>query len=99
VEERKRISLENAKRNGNIISGARNIKDPNTEESCKWAESYYNQIRAQSTDCEKIAKRLNVDIKDVRKIKNYLFYDKSLYDEDLEIWRRFDADAAIAQSW
>ncbi len=34
-----------------------------------------------------------------KKIKSYLFEDKSLFDSDTGEWRRSDPDCAIAQSW
>lgn len=51
------------------------------------------------TDTDKIARNTGRTIDEIQKIKNYLFIDKSLYDENLGEWRRFDPDCAIAQSW
>ena len=60
---------------------------------------YYDEIRSFSTDAKKIAQNLGKNEEDIRKIKAYLFEDKSLYDSDTGEWRRFDPDCAIAQSW
>ncbi len=60
---------------------------------------YYEEIRHFSTDTVKIAENLGVDEADIRKIKEYLFENPSLYEEDTGEWRRFDTDCAIAQSW
>lgn len=87
-----------SKNNDKIISGGR-ILDPNSEEAIKWAEKYYEQIRKKSTDYIKIAERLNMDVAEVKEIKDYLFVNKSKYDDISKEWTRFDADAAIAQSW
>ena len=65
----------------------------------KFAEMYYKEIRSFSTDAKKIAGNLNKKESDIRKIKSYLFEDKSLLDTDTGEWRRFDPDCAIAQSW
>ena len=81
-----------------IISGAR-ITDIFSEEADEFAEMYYKEIRSFSTDAKKIAENLNKKESDIRKIKSYLFEDKSLLDTDTGEWRRFDPDCAIAQSW
>ena len=81
-----------------IITGAR-ITDPLSKEADKFAEMYYREIRSFSTDAEKIAKNLGKRKSDIKQIKTYLFEEKSLYDEDVGEWRRFDSDCAIAQSW
>ena len=87
----------NGRRNG-IITGAR-ITDPLRKEADEFAEMYYREIRNFSTDAEKIAKNLGKRKSDIKRIKMYLFEEKSLYDEDIREWRRFDSDCAIAQSW
>ena len=81
-----------------IISGAR-ITDIFSKEADEFAEMYYKEIRSFSTDAKKIAGNLNKKESDIRKIKSYLFEDKSLLDTDTGEWRRFDPDCAIAQSW
>lgn len=81
-----------------IITGAR-ITDPLSKEADEFAEMYYREIRNFSTDAEKIAKNLGKRKSDIKRIKMYLFEEKSLYDEDIREWRRFDSDCAIAQSW
>ena len=81
-----------------IVSGAR-ITDPNSDYANEFAKVYYPQIRKRSTDCKKIVQNIDVPEADIKAIKNYLFMDNSLYDEDLQMWRQFDADCAISQSW
>jgi hypothetical protein len=83
---------------GTMISGAR-ITDIFSKEADEFAEMYYKEIRSFSTDAKKIAGNLNKKESDIRKIKSYLFEDKSLLDTDTGEWRRFDPDCAIAQSW
>ena len=80
------------------ISGAK-ITDPDSAEGQEFAEKYYSQIRLMRRDVSKIADNTGFSEDDIRQIKNYLFINKSYYDEDLGIWRRFDPDCAIAQSW
>lgn len=81
-----------------LITGAR-IIDPDSTEGIKFAKMYYDEIRSFSTDAKKIAKNLGKEEPDIKKIKAYLFEDKSLYDPDTKSYRRFDPDCAIAQSW
>ena len=88
----------NSGESGIIISGAR-ITDPFSKEAEQFAEMYYEEIRHFSTDYKKIANHLGKSEEDVKKVKAYLFEDKSLFDEDINEYRRFDPDCAIAQSW
>lgn len=90
--------LEKSGKSGTIKSGAR-ITDPESEEGKAFAKSFYPEIRKRKTDCKSVAKNTGKDVAAIEKIKNYLFVDASLYDEDLGVWRRFDEDCAIAQSW
>lgn len=83
---------------GTMISGAR-ITDIFSKEADEFAEMYYKEIRSFSTDTKKIAENLNKKESDIRKIKSYLFENKSLLDTDTGEWKRFDPDCAIAQSW
>lgn len=64
-----------------------------------WAENYYEEIRHKSTDCKKIAERLKLKESDIVAIKNYLFYDKSWYNDLTGEFERFAPDPAIGQSW
>lgn len=79
-------------------SGAR-ITNLYSEKAIKFAEMYYKEIRSFSTDVKKIAANLDKAESDIRRIKAYLFEDKSLYDSETDSWRQFDPDCAIAQSW
>ena len=81
-----------------FVSGAR-ITDPESEEAQAFADNYYPQIRLMQNDVRKIAENTGFSETDIRRIKNYLFVDKSYYDEKLEVWQRFYPDCAIAQSW
>lgn len=101
-EWQKKKTLENSENSSTIrsgaVSGAR-ISDPEGEDGKAFAESFYPEIRKRKTDYKKIAKNIGKPESDILRIKNYLFIDNSLYDEDLQIWRQFDTDCAIAQSW
>lgn len=76
------------------ISGA--ITDSYSREARKHAELYYEEIRNQKTDVDRISKNTGYDKKLIEQIKNYLFYDEH---EIYGIKRRFDPDFSIAQSW
>ena len=98
TERIKQYSIAKKSKSSKILSGAR-ITDPDSQEARKWAEAYYEEIRHKSTDYIKVADRTGITVEQAKAIKQYLFIDKNLYDEDLEIWVRFDEDPAIAQSW
>ena len=83
---------------GIIESGAR-ITNLFSKEADDFAEMYYKEIRSFSTDSKRIAENLGKSEEDIKKVKAYLFEDKSLFDSDVGQWRRFDPDCAIAQSW
>jgi SPP1 gp7 family putative phage head morphogenesis protein len=80
-----------------IATGAR-ILDPNSESAVEWAKGYYEEIRHKSTDCKKISEKTGIPIKDVKKIKEYLFVNGKYMDSN-GVERSFYADPAIAQSW
>lgn len=94
----RRIAVVNRIKNDKIITGAR-ITDPDSEAAAEWAKSYYEEIRHKSTDHIKVAKKVGITVEQAKAIKQYLFVDKNMYDEDLKMWVRFDEDPAIAQSW
>ena len=79
-----------------VQTGGR-IVDPEGQRGQAFADLYYEEIRHFTTDVERIAQNIGKSKEDIQKIKNYLFLDNSLYDEG--VWRRFDTDCAIAQSW
>jgi len=81
-----------------IISGAR-ITDTFSDEADEFAKMYYHEIRSFSTDARKIADNLGKSETEIRRVKAYLFEEKSLVDPDTGETRRFDPDCAIAQSW
>lgn len=49
-------------------------------------------------DVAQIAEHIGENESVIKEIKNYLFIDNSLYDEDSKTYRQFDPDCAIAQS-
>ena len=91
-------SFSNASKFDIMKSGAR-ITNLSSKRAMDFAEMYYKEIRKFSTDAQMIAKNLGKSTSDIKKVKEYLFENKSLYDPDLKEWRRFDPDCAIAQSW
>lgn len=76
------------------ISGA--ITDINSDRANQHAELYYEEIRKQKTDVDKIAKNTGYSKEFILEVKDYLFVDE--HDLGGRI-RRFDPDFAIAQSW
>lgn len=81
-----------------IQSGAR-ITDPENERGQAFAKNFYAEVRSRTTDSARIAANVGKSKAEIQKVKDYLFVNKSLYDEDLQVWRRFDEDCMIAQSW
>lgn len=79
---------------GALVCGA--ITDPLSKRAQKHADMYYEEIRKRTTDAQAIAKNTNYTVKEISKIKNYLFYEQ----HDLEDgYRRFDPSFEIATSW
>lgn len=97
-EKMKEKPVVKSSKSDKITSGAR-ITDPESNVGQAFAKKFYPEIRKRATDYKKIAQNLGKEKSDIKKIKDYLFMDNSLYDEGLEKWRRFDEDCAIAQSW
>ena len=81
-----------------IMTGAR-ILDPYGEYEQRWAKAYYEEIRHKSTDCAKIAERLQMEKSDIAAIKDYLFFSGTWYNEITQRYEQFIPDPAIAQSW
>ena len=80
------------------ISGAK-ITDNYSKKADEFAEMFYNEIRLMKSDVSQIASNIGEDPKVIQKIKDYLFMDKSYYDEDTGRYEQFAPDCAIAQSW
>ena len=78
------------------VSGA--ITDENTYEAQKYAIEAYERIRNEKYDINRIVRNTGFDRQDIKTIKDYLFYEKILEDENGNL-RRFDPDFYIAQSW
>ena len=79
---------------GALVYGA--ITDPNSTEANRHAEMYYNEIRAMTTDVERIAKNTGYSVETIQQIKNYLFMEA----HDLEGGvKKFSPCLEIAQSW
>lgn len=98
AEEKAAKKLTSSKKNSIIKSGAR-ITDVFSKEAEEHAEKYYEEIRHFKTDYKKIAKNTGKKAEEIRKIKKYLFEENSFYDSEEEVWKRFQPDFAIAQSW
>lgn len=98
VEGKDVSTVEKDSKDDIIVSGAR-ITNPDSAAGEEFAEMYYEEIRKFSTDVKRIAANLEKNEADIRKIKAYLFEDKSLFDPDTGEYKRFFPDCAIAQSW
>lgn len=80
-----------------IISGAiSGAIDPNSDEASIHAEMYYEEIRKNNSDVERIATLMNRSIEQILAVKNYLFIDTHILQGKVS---RFDAEIHIAQSW
>lgn len=75
------------------ISGA---LDPNSDEASTHAKLYYEEIRNNNSDIERIAKLLNKSKEQILLVKNYLFIDEHILTGKIA---RFDPEIHIAQSW
>lgn len=62
------------------ISGA--ITDPDSDKAKKHAELFYEEIRKRTYDCEQIALNTGYDVALIKQIKNYLFYDCHLLENN-----------------
>ena len=91
-------SVENISKSNIIVSGAR-ITNPYSKEAEAFAEMYYKEIRSFTTDAVRIARNLGKDESDIKAIKTYLFENESYFDSDEGVFKRFDPDCTIAQSW
>lgn len=80
--------------NYEAICGA--IVDQFSEEAEKHASVMYGEIRARTTDVQKISENTGYSEEQIQNIKNYLFMDKHLLGNKI---KRFDESFAIAQSW
>lgn len=77
-----------------VIAGA--ITDTYSKEAVAHAELYYDEIRAQTTDVQHIAKNTGISREKIREVKEYLFIQEHHIEGTT---KRFDPDFAIAQSW
>lgn len=77
------------------ISGG--ITDPTSPRALSHAEMYYNEIRHMTSDVKKISENVGIDLQTVVRVKNYLFYDIHVLDNDRI--GRFDPSFEIAESW
>jgi len=78
---------------GGITGG---ITDPSSLRALSHAEMYYEEIRKNHADVQRIAKNTGFTIQQILMIKNYLFVDAHELDGG---FRRFDVSFEIAESW
>jgi hypothetical protein len=96
---KKNIEKAEIKNSKELFSGGRKIVDNYSPDAFAFASKYYEEIRHLTTDCARIAKNTGESIEDIKKIKSYLFLDKSYYNADKGEYEQFHPDCAIAQSW
>ena len=77
------------------ISGA--ITDPFSKRADAHAKLFYEEIRNNHSDVEKIAKNTGLPLEDILHVKNFLFIDVHLLDNGKI--KRFDESFPIAESW
>lgn len=70
--------------------------DPNSDEASNHAKLYYEEIRNNNSDIERIATLLNKSNEQILLVKNYLFNDVHILSDKIA---RFDPEIHIAQSW
>ena len=78
---------------GGIAGG---ISDPSSIRALTHAELYYEEIRRNHSDVQRIAKNTGFTTQQILMIKNYLFIDAHELDGG---YRRFDVSFEIAESW
>ena len=98
LKKKEKEQLEKAAKKSIIASGAR-IIDSESKEAEAFAKMYYQEIRSMKTDVRKIAKNAGYKSSEIQRVKNYLFLEKSRYDEETGKMEYFHPDCAIAQSW
>ena len=76
-----------------ISAGALN---PHSKEALEHAIRYYGLVRSMKTDCKRIAANTGFREKDIRRIKNHIFYEEHELEDGL---RRFDESYEMARSW
>lgn len=76
------------------ISGG--ISDPGSKQATAHAKLYYEEIRKNHSDIEKIADHTGYTKDQIMLIKNYLFLDVHELQDGV---RRFDVSFEIAESW
>ena len=82
----------------NLITGiSAGALDPYSKQADEHAFRYYGLVRSMKTDCKRIAANTGFREKDIRRIKNHIFYEEhNLGDGD---FGRFDESYEIARSW
>lgn len=91
-------AVENSVKSATIPSGAvSGARNPYSKEAKEHAKKYYGLVRSMKTDVDKIAAATGFDEKDIRDIKNFIFYEKhDLGGAELEL---FEPDFMMAESW
>lgn len=81
-----------------ISGGIYGALDPDSKEASKHAEMYYERIRRDQYDVDKISENTGYEYEKILHIKNYLFINKHKLENYSEP-RRFTPDFVIAESW
>ena len=81
----------------NISGGISGALNPNSDEALAHASQYYESVRKMTTDVKNISRNTGYSIDEVKKVKEYIFYEvHDLGDGRID---RFDSDFMMAQSW
>ena len=83
---------------GNIFTGvSAGALDPYSEQADEHAVRYYGLVRSMKTDCKRIAENTGFREKDIKRIKNHIFFEEhNLGDGD---FGKFYPSYYIARSW
>ena len=96
-EKWREVYVEEIEREKNLSGGMAGALNPESREADDHAIRYYGLVRSMKTDCQRIAANTGFREKDIRRIKDHVFYKEHiLYDGEIE---RFYPSYYMAQSW
>lgn len=83
-----------------IQPSPRRVLDPNKLSDWDKASEYYEEIRQDESDVEKIAANIGKKKAIVSRVKDHIFYkEHRIVIDDIEEYRRLDEDPEIVNSW
>lgn len=80
-----------------VFGGMAGALNPNSPEAEEHAARYYGLVRSMKTDCARIAANTGFREKNIRRVKDHIFYEEhELYDGEVG---RFEPSYYMARSW